>query len=577
MTNTTSTDTTMASALGAAEVEATVLLGAEELLGTATTPTDNFFALGGNSLLAARFTALLLKRLDGIEVSLNDVFEAPVLKDLIARLRSRAATPSGQAQAPSAQEPAMEQLAATDEHRTKVPAVQATVLGLPGQAIPLTYSQKRRRVRDVSSSGDRIPHNISAVFDLSGPVDTTALRLACLDLVHRHASLRTLFLSDEERHHASFVDPAELYLDDLFRIVPAYSHSPQELDGLTEAEATRLFDLARDVKLRVTLFQRGETTARLVVTTEHLVADGESFKLLLGDLSTAYTARQTGAEPDLGWPDARGRAWGEIEHRLNHERLAANLDYWRSNLDPLEALPEVRLAGMHEPTSRPTGAAQAVTTISAELVQRLRQWCAENGCGLYSGFLSALALSVLANNGSSVVGVVGPTSVRPEGWEREVAWFSTLSIFRFRINSELAMSEVLRAARATVLGGISHALPLPLLVDHLQPGRDTVQLWRPWLYLDVQEVSGQPALQLTDVQVAEADAELMPALRPGVSIGIVVGPQSTSVLLQYEVEAWSAPLAEAFSASLATSVELLVEGGVTLEGLRTLRERHGFA
>lgn len=300
MTNTTSTNTTVASGLGDAEVEATVLLGAEELLGAAAAPTDNFFALGGNSLLATRFTALLLKRLDGIEVSLNDVFEAPVLKDLIARLHSRAATTSSQAQAQSKQEPAIEQLTAIDEHSREVPSVRATVLGLPGQAIPLTYSQKRRRVRDVSSSGDRIPHHISAVLDLSGPVDTTALRLACLDLVDRHASLRTLFRSNEEHHGASFVDPAELCLDDLFRIVPAYDHSAQELDGLTEVEATRLFDLARDVKLRVTLFQRDETNARLIVTTEHLVADGESFKLLLEDLSTAYAARQAARNPTWG-------------------------------------------------------------------------------------------------------------------------------------------------------------------------------------------------------------------------------------------------------------------------------------
>ncbi|WP_405018336.1 condensation domain-containing protein [Kitasatospora sp. NBC_00070] len=573
-----STLTEPAQAPTAAAVDAVVLDSAAALLGVPVLLTDNFFAQGGSSLMAARLATQLGSGLGGVEVSLDDIFEAPVLGELAERLRERVASAAPTAPEPDAAGDAAP-LAGPVEAAGGAPSgdlAEERAAGpvLAGQRIPLTYSQERRRERDVTSTGARIPHHITEVFEVSGELDTEALGLACHDLVDRHPSLRALFASDDAGHHASLGRPDELDTDRLFRVVAV--DSADAADRVVNEDATRLFQLDREVKLRVTVLRLPDSTMRLVVTVEHLVSDGESFSILLVSLADAYRARLDGRAPDLGAAPTGSLSWGETEHHIHTERLATNLAYWRGNLDPLEALPEMRLPGMHEPTAHPTTAEQAREVISSDLVERLREWCAAHGCTLYGGFLSALALSSLAHSGRSVIGVVSPTSVRPAGWDGEVAWFATSSIFRFRINSELPTSAVLRSARTSVLSGMAHAMPLPLLVNELQPGRDTEQLWRPWLYLDVSEHPGGSSLSLAGARVSAAEADLTPALRPGVAIGITVEPGATSVLLQYEAEAWSAQHAQTFVRSLVSSVELLLSDLPVLECARVLRARHHF-
>ncbi|WP_229832624.1 condensation domain-containing protein [Streptomyces purpureus] len=517
---------------------------ATAVLGGPVAASDNFFALGGDSLRAGRFVMRLTRALEGRGgIELQDVFDAEDFAALTARVGERLAGSGDGPGEPTVPAP-----------RTAPPPTREPA---PGD-VPLTYGQLRRLQRDAESVGQRIPHHVSRVFHLTGLLDLVSLEAACHDLLARHASLRTCFAPDPagEAHRAFRLDTGELNVDRLFRVRPLPAGATVEDEA--EAEQTALFDLATEAKLRVLVLTTGAGTATVVITTEHLVCDGDSFTVLVRDLSALYNRRTGAAADEAGpLPEIEARCWAEEESGRQHAALEERLAHWRTRLDPLEALPEVRLPGMRDPAVWPTTAAQCHGHLSAQAVERLRAACAAESATLFCGFVAALGLAVLDDAGHTVAGMVSPSSGRPPGWEHHVDWFATSVINRFRINAQLPVREVTRSAKHSVATGLANAVPLPLLLEHLQYNRDVEQRWRPWLYLALDTYEDTP-LKLHGVRVEPAAADVQLALRAGLTLRIETRPDaSASVLLQYEREVWSAERAEEFMATFLRMVDLV--------------------
>lgn len=531
-------------------------------------PSDNFFQLGGDSVRAARLVARLKKSIEGLAIELDDVFEAPVIEDLATRIIARM----------------------TDHPDVAGPGSGASTTASVGDfasdirqdgrgvSVPLTYAQCRRLQWDLEDGAQRKPHHITDVFDLQGPVNLEAFEAACLDIVRCHPALRTIFTCDESgRFHARRLDLDDLTCDRLLRVVQSSDLAEVELERLVEEEATSLFDLAAEVKLRVMLVTDGGTRHRMVITVEHLVCDGQSFAILLRDLSRAYMARCL--EPHVVWrADPRVDAvWAEFEQRTYGATLSERLDYWRSNLDPLEVNPEIRLPGMCDPTTELPTEAWARTAIPARVIEDLRKACVAQSASLYCGVLSAVALSVLAHTGKSTVGVTSPTSIRPEGWQDHVDWIASSSIYRFRVESGDSTYAVIRAARATVINGIRHTLPLSLLLGQLMPRREDLHRWQPYLYLSVSTSADSYGFDLPGVRLSRVAFELSPPVRRSCTF-LTVQLTSTinSVSIQYDDGTWSADNAQRFLDSLISAAELLAHDIPCSRAIQILRRRHTF-
>ncbi|OKJ95176.1 hypothetical protein AMK26_31880 [Streptomyces sp. CB03234] len=533
--------------------------------------SDNFFTLGGDSVRAGRLVMRLTKALPGDgAVDIQDVFGAADFADLAARIDARLRDGAAAA-SPASGGP--RDARATGGYEESMPEH-----GAGRRPVPLSYGQLRRLQRDADSVGARIPHHVSTSFRIHGPLDPASLEAACLALVERHEALRTVFELDlrHGRHRAYRLDAHQLDLSRLFRVRRLGAEA--EVEDEVTAERTALFDLATEAKLRVLVLVTGKDAATVVVTAEHLVCDGDSFAILLRDLAALYNARVTGAPQDAALPQLPPRCWAEEEKRRHHAALEERLAHWRSRLDPLEALPEVRLTGMRDPDVWPTTAAQVHGRLSAATVRRLRETCAAEAATPFCGFVAALALAVLDDAGHTVPGMVSPTSGRPAGWEDDVDWFATSVIHRFRVNTQLTVGDVVRSAKQSVASGLAHSVPLPLLLEHLQFNRDLEQRWRPWLYLAVDAEDGSPLpLHGVDVEPAVADARL--ALRAGVTVRVDVhdlhhpgnDAVGATVLLQYEREVWPAERAEAFMETFTRMVALVSENPAGIDVATLLR------
>ena len=258
-------DTTGAEAAGASAsgspVEAVVCALVAELLGVAAArPSDDFFALGGHSLSAARLVARVRSVL-GRVLEIRAVFEAPRLGDLAERVRL----------APRAD-------------GALVPQER------PGR-VALSFAQSRLWFLERLGEGG-VAYHITLAARLSGRLDAVALAAALDDVAGRHESLRTLLVEADG-------EPWQQVLEAWHVPWQRRQCAPDAVDRMLADFMVAPFELGAELPLRALLAEVGPDEHVLMLVVHHVAADGWSVGPLLGDLAVAYRARAAGEVP--GW------------------------------------------------------------------------------------------------------------------------------------------------------------------------------------------------------------------------------------------------------------------------------------
>ncbi|MGW2326184.1 non-ribosomal peptide synthase/polyketide synthase [Streptomyces sp. NPDC001700] len=430
------------------EAEATVARVWADVLGVEEAGAeDNFFALGGDSILAIR-VASRLRTAFGTDVSPRSLFTHATVAALATAL---SAAPDGGA-AP----------------REVIPAVAR------GGDLPLSYAQQRLWFLD--GFDDRDTEYVTPfALRLRGRIDTGALHTALDGLVARHEPLRTTFAEVDGHGVQRINDPyrVELPCHDLTAF-PA-TERERELERLLEREGATAFDLATGPLLRASLIRLDDEEHVLTLTMHHIVTDGWSTAVISDDLSELYAAAVAGRSPELpplplGYADYA--AW-QRDPRGGAATVEPQLDHWRKTL--------AELAPLELPTDRPRPAVQTKNgalldfTLDAELVDRLRETGRRGDGTLFMTLLATCQVLLARWSGQEdiAVGTVTSGRERPE-LERLVGMFVNTLVLRSRVRADRPFGELLQEVRDTVLDAFAHQdVPFERIVDTLQPERDT--------------------------------------------------------------------------------------------------------
>ena len=438
-----------------------------EVLGLAAVGVhDDFFCLGGDSILAAMVLARVRDAV-GAELSPLALFDGRTVARLAELLPPDQAT--------GFRDGVARNRSARDGRIQPVP---------PGQTVPLSPAQQRMWVLDgLADGGGRTGCNTGVGLRLRGPLDLPALRSALAGLARRHEALRTTFDAggspDQVRQTVAEHAEIPLRFVDLSPLpVPRQDGAVREL---LAGELDLPFDLRRGPLTRVVLLRLGAREHVLMLSQHHIVTDGWSVRLLVAELGELYAAALRGTParlpelPELPIRYADYAAWHR--RRLDSADLSADLDYWARTLAgarPVE-LPIDR-AGQPAARRRPGAGPGAVhrRALPADLVARLSQVGRAHGATLFMVLTAAVTVLLAGYRGQRDI-AVGTVSSGRDRTELEglAGFFVNTLVLRSRLDPARPFSAFLAQVRQTVLEAFAHgAVPFDRLVAHLRQARD---------------------------------------------------------------------------------------------------------
>ena len=377
---------------------------------------DNFFALGGDSILSVRAAGLAAER--GLAVSLHQIFEHRTIADLATAV---AAGQEGAARAPVAP---FDLVSSVDRGRLPEDVEDA---------YPLAELQAGMLYHMALAPEEAPYHNVNS-WHLRGTVDPGALRAAVAATVRAHPILRTSFdlagLSEplQRVHRAASLPVPVLDLRGLSR-----QGQERAVDAAIVAEKRRSFDLSRPPQLRFFVHLRGADEFQFSLVENHAIIDGWSLFSTLAEIGERYLALRAAAPwtepapPAVGFRDfvalerdalASDASRGFWLGRLR-DAPAAEIPRWPA---PVSERPERRTDFVPVPIPRP---------VSAALAELARRLAVPQKSILLAAHLKALSLAT-----GQVDLVTGLTHQgRPEGFggERVRGLFLNTLPLRFRL------------------------------------------------------------------------------------------------------------------------------------------------
>ncbi|MGW0037982.1 amino acid adenylation domain-containing protein, partial [Gordonia sp. NPDC003376] len=417
----------------AAELAVVGLL--EELLGVdRISVSDNIFALGADSLTAARLVARA-RTGPHLTITLADVFDTATVADLASTAVPRD----------------------TDDHPP------LTAMPRPDR-IPLSHPQTRLWLinRMDPSSG---AYNMPGAMRLGPGVDHDAVRAALGDVLERHESLRTVFPEGAGEPYQRITPATQIDLggSGVFAVTDVAADAVSAAIG--DCVATG-FDLVSDHPIRIRLLRvvDGSGTVAdhvLVVVLHHIVGDGASLAPLIADLSTAYAARSAGHAPQwqpLPVQYADYALWhrellGDIAD--DQSLLRRQLAFWQEELDGLPAF--VSLPTDHPRPATGSGrGAHLDLHLDLETSSAIRALASVQGVTTFAVFQSALAAVMSRFVGSGEVPIGTAVSGRDDPRLADlVGMFVNTVILRTTVEPADTVGDLLRRAhrvRARALG-----------------------------------------------------------------------------------------------------------------------------
>lgn len=407
---------------------------------------DNFFALGGHSLMAVQLVSRVRERLFR-ELPLRQVFDTPTIRGLAAYLSDHA--DDGDA-------------------RDLLPIVAVS----RDEPLPLSLSQEQFTIL-AELDPEQPRYNESMAVRITGPLESSRLARSLNEIVKRHEILRTT-VAERNGDLVQIVRPqlsVPLALVDLMDL-PAEERYDAALQQADE-ECARLFDLRTGPLLRAVLYQLDDELHLLCLTFHHFVVDRHSFYIIINELSALYESfTRKLPSPLAALPIQYGDFAVWQRQQLRAESGALDERYWKRHLagaTPL-TLPTVKKR-TSETGSR---GKRRRAPLPNELVRRLQEFSREEETTLFVTFLSAFKVFLGRYSAQDDVTVGSVVSERERDELRNLvgSFLNTIAL-RTDISGDPTFRELIGRVQKTAVDAVAHRqFPFVKLVERLHRERN---------------------------------------------------------------------------------------------------------
>ncbi|MEG4941561.1 amino acid adenylation domain-containing protein [Microcoleus sp. F4-D5] len=412
---------------------------------------DNFLELGGHSLLAIQIDSRLRKTLK-VELPVGSLFASPTIASLAQRISE------------------------SDSEKVHLQATPIQAVSR-NQNLPLSWNQQQLWFLTQLAS-DTPVYNEPCTIRFPGAIDVNVLSKALTEIIKRHESLRTRFITVDGQPIQVIDPPADTFnlaFVDL-RQLPVSQREAEAL-RLATRETKQPFDLTSAPLLRATLMQLSDEEYRLFLTFHHIVMDGVSiYNVFLPELAALYEAfgnDKTLVLPELALQYADFAVWQR--QSFTGEILASQLDYWKQQLADL---PILQLPLDHPRPAIPTfqGRRQRFS-LSKNVTEALKALSRQEGVTLYMTLLAAFKTLLYRYSGQEdiVLGTFSAGRNRPE-IDKLIGFFINTLVLRTDLSGNPSFQDLLSRVREVTLAAYAHEdVPFEQLVETLQPDRNFSQ------------------------------------------------------------------------------------------------------
>lgn len=430
---------------------------------------DDFFELGGNSLMVTRVVSAIRQNLN-IELKALDIFINSNIKELMVVIKEKE----------------------NDEVLSTVKLVEKP------RYIPASFAQERFWFIDQLSGSTQ--YHLPYVKYFDDTLNVAALTKALKTLVDRHQTLRTVIKESKKLRYQEVIDSNSWEIEQL---VLNQETSKDEINAIISEYIHRPFSLDHDYMIRAKLVKIGTKGYVLTIIIHHIAADGWSMNIFFNEFVELYSAYSTDRSPKLEQMTLQYTDYTIWEHQHSRkEQLDRQLDFWENRLAGLEHL-ELPL-DFPRPKIQSINGSDFDVVLDESLTKELKTLCKESGATLFMLMLASFKILLYKYTRQTDICVGSPIANRGQKEiENLIGPFVNSVALRSDLSNNPTFIDFLKSVKETTLEAHEYQdVPFEKIVERLVKDRD---LTRSPIFQVMIEFQNTP----TEIALVDNDGKLL--------------------------------------------------------------------
>ena len=420
--------------------------------------TDNFFDIGGHSLLAIHTVSKVRRKL-GVELPVRAIFEASTVEAVARRVDALLLAGGAKVE--------------TDKffvHGVELRALEPKpTYALSPYQLPELYMKQL--------DPENPYYNVSnSDILLTGELNLDAFTHAWNVLEERHAAFRTTYGHVDGKpvqriHPKRTLKVSDLYLD---RTAVPENQLAAEFSALAGRYSGTNFDFENGPVHVAKIAEFSGKRFMVVFVTHHIMWDERSTIVLAEELTELYNSFVQHREPRLKPLPFQYVDYADwVQRALSTGHLEDQRQYWLGQMTPLPPVLELP-TDFERPALQTFNGATVIQSIEVATFRRMQRFLEQHNVTLYMFLLAALDahLHRLTGQEDFVVGTPIANRAEPE-LDCIIGCFATAMPMRARVHSQMTFEQLLANVRETCVAAYeNHAYPSILAIQELNPTQD---------------------------------------------------------------------------------------------------------
>jgi len=408
-------------------------------------PKDNFFDIGGNSLLAIRLINSIKEKI-GATLSFKEFITHPTIIESGDYIDS--------------------------QHAAKSETIN--LVHLTGKEnLPLTGNQKRLWL--LSKLHPEIPsYIIGFTYKLFGSLNKNIFQKSIELLFQRHYTVFSLIKEVNGEPYCDIV-PSKVDISFIDYSGLRESETSEKVNDILSADSRKVFDLQNGPLYRLYLIKTSNNEYFFHLSIHHIIFDGWSWSVLVKDLNNIYNSLLKGEEVVLDEIELQQYDYAQWENKsAGSKREAESVEFWKKNLEGASTILNFPYDFQHteEPSGR--GGIEAIS-LSEDLSDKLRRISKKENSSLFATMLSAFGIEMQKYSGEDDINIGLPVAYRPHSkLENIFGMFVNTVVVRLRYEKESTFRNIIHWTSEAALNAVAHQdLPFEKVVEIANPDRSS--------------------------------------------------------------------------------------------------------